>query len=35
MASHPKLTVTFGLRWEMVFPESVNAAGNGATLDLN
>jgi hypothetical protein len=31
----PKLTVTLGIRWEMVFPESVNAAGNGATLDLN
>jgi len=30
-----KLTVTIGLRWEMVFPESVNAAGNGSTLDLN
>ena len=30
----PKLTVTLGLRWEMIFPESVNAAGNGATLDL-
>jgi len=29
-----KLTATIGLRWEMVFPESVNAAGNGATLDL-
>jgi len=31
----PKLTLTLGLRWEMVFPESVNAAGNGATLNLN
>ena len=30
----PKLTLTYGLRWEMVFPESVNAAGNGATLNL-
>ena len=30
----PKLTATLGFRWEMVFPESVNAAGNGATLDL-
>ena len=30
----PKLTVTLGLRWEMIFPESVNAAGNGATLNL-
>jgi Carboxypeptidase regulatory-like domain len=30
-----KLTVTIGLRWEMIFPESVNAAGNGSTLDLS
>ncbi len=30
-----KLTVSLGMRWEMVFPESVNAAGNGATLNLN
>jgi hypothetical protein len=25
----PKLTVNFGLRWEIYFPESVNAKGNG------
>jgi hypothetical protein len=31
----PKWTITMGLRWEMVFPESVNGPGNGATLDLN
>ncbi len=31
----PKWTLTLGLRWEMVFPESVNGPGNGATLDLN
>jgi len=31
----PKWTINIGLRWEMVFPESVNAAGNGATLNLN
>jgi hypothetical protein len=31
----PKLTVTLGLRWEMVFPETVNAAGNGATFNLS
>ena len=31
----PKWTITLGLRWEMVFPETVNAAGNGATLNLN
>ena len=30
----PKLTASLGVRWEMVFPETVNAAGNGATLDL-
>ena len=29
-----KLTVTYGLRWELVFPEEVNGAGNGAQLDL-
>ena len=31
----PKLTATLGVRWEMVFPESVNAAGNGSTLNLS
>ncbi|MGA2601378.1 MAG: TonB-dependent receptor, partial [Bryobacteraceae bacterium] len=31
----PKWTLTLGLRWEMVFPESVNGNGNGSTLDLN
>jgi len=31
----PKLTLILGMRWEMVFPETVNAAGNGATLNLN
>jgi hypothetical protein len=31
----PKLTFTIGLRWEMVFPESVNQTGNGATLNLS
>jgi len=30
----PKLTVNIGLRWELVFPEQVNGAGNGAQLDL-
>lgn len=30
----PKLTLNLGFRWEMVFPETVNAAGNGATLNL-
>ncbi|MDQ2841887.1 MAG: TonB-dependent receptor [Acidobacteriota bacterium] len=31
----PKLTVTYGVRWEMVFPETVNAPGNGSELNLN
>jgi len=30
----PKLTVNYGLRWEVVFPEQVNGAGNGSQLDL-
>jgi hypothetical protein len=29
------LTVNVGLRWELYFPEKVNAAGNGALLNLN
>lgn len=29
------LTLNLGLRWELYFPESVNAAGNGALLDIN
>jgi len=29
-----KLTLNYGLRWEMIFPETVNAKGNGAQLDL-
>ncbi|MDQ2774051.1 MAG: TonB-dependent receptor [Acidobacteriota bacterium] len=31
----PKLTITYGLRWEMAFPETVNAPGHGSTLDLS
>ncbi|MBI1792535.1 MAG: TonB-dependent receptor [Acidobacteria bacterium] len=31
---NPKLTLNYGLRWEMIFPETVNAAGNGGQLDL-
>ena len=31
----PKLTATIGLRWEQVFPETVNANGNGSTLNLS
>lgn len=30
-----KLTFNLGLRWELYFPETVNAAGNGALLNLN
>ncbi len=30
-----KLTITYGVRWEMVFPETVNAPKNGAEYDLN
>ncbi|MFZ0594805.1 MAG: TonB-dependent receptor [Bryobacteraceae bacterium] len=29
-----KLTINYGVRWEMVFPETVNAPGNGAELNL-
>jgi hypothetical protein len=29
-----KLTINYGVRWEMVFPETVNAPGNGAALNL-
>jgi hypothetical protein len=31
----PKFTMTYGLRWEIYFPESVNAKGNGGFADLN
>jgi len=31
----PKLTLNLGLRWEMIFPETVNADGNGAEADLS
>ena len=31
----PKLTVTYGVRWEMVFPETVNGPGNGAAMNLD
>ncbi len=30
----PKFTLTLGIRWEQVFPETVNEPGNGANLDL-
>src|SRR6185437_10167639 len=31
----PKLTVTYGVRWEMVFPETVNGPQNGAEYNLD
>ncbi|MBV9266535.1 MAG: TonB-dependent receptor, partial [Acidobacteriaceae bacterium] len=31
----PKLTFTYGLRWELIFPETVNKPGAGASPDLN
>ena len=31
----PKFTMTYGLRWEIYFPESVNAKGNGGFANLN
>jgi hypothetical protein len=30
----PKLQLNFGVRWEMIFPETVNEPGNGAQLNL-
>ncbi len=30
-----KLTLTYGLRWELVYPETVNDSGNGGWVDLN
>ena len=30
----PKLTFTYGLRWEIYFPESVNGKGNGGFANL-
>jgi hypothetical protein len=30
-----KLTISYGLRWEMVFPERVNGPQNGAQYNLN
>src|SRR3984893_4388593 len=31
----PKFTFTYGLRWELYFPETVNAKGNGGFANLN
>ena len=33
-ATH-NLTLNYGLRWELLFPERVNGKGNGGLLDLN
>jgi Carboxypeptidase regulatory-like domain len=30
-----KLTINYGLRWEQIFPETVNAPGNGGAVDLS
>ncbi len=30
----PKLTLNYGLRWEIYFPETVNAAGNGGFANI-
>ncbi len=31
----PKLTINYGLRWDIINPEYVNGDGNGSLLDLN
>ncbi len=31
----PKLTLEYGLRWDLVFPETVNSPGQGGFTDLN
>ncbi len=31
----PKLTLNYGVRWDIIFPETVNAPGNGGFTDLN
>ncbi len=31
----PKFTLSYGLRWEMYFPETVNAKGNGGFANLD
>jgi hypothetical protein len=31
----PKLVFTYGVRWEWVFPETINSAGNGAELNVD
>jgi Carboxypeptidase regulatory-like domain/TonB dependent receptor len=32
---NPKFTMTYGVRWEIYFPETVNAKGNGGFANLN
>jgi hypothetical protein len=32
---NPKFTLTYGVRWEIYFPETVNAKGNGGFANLN
>ena len=31
----PKLTLNYGVRWDVIFPETVNAPGNGGFTDLS
>jgi outer membrane receptor protein involved in Fe transport len=31
----PNLTINAGLRWELYFPETVNAKGNGSLMDMS
>jgi hypothetical protein len=31
----PKLTVNYGVRWDIIFPETVNSPGNGGFTDLS
>ncbi len=32
---NPKLTVNYGVRWDIIFPETVNSPGNGGFTDLS
>ncbi len=31
----PKLTLNYGVRWDIIFPETVNSPGNGGFTDLS
>jgi len=33
--ANDKLTVTYGMRWEIYFPQTVNGKGKGSNLDFN